>query len=76
MSDSGELRRRVLTPQNQPLNVQSGMPANTGLVPVGIAPIRNTPVAAFQSNVRPVAPVMGYRDRHYHVRFYVVKEVI
>ncbi|XP_015432814.1 PREDICTED: protein lunapark-A [Dufourea novaeangliae] len=62
MSDSGELRRRVLTPQNQPLNVQSGMPANTGLVPVGIAPIRNTPVAAFQSNVRPVAPVMGYRS--------------
>ncbi|XP_054006218.1 endoplasmic reticulum junction formation protein lunapark-B isoform X1 [Hylaeus anthracinus] len=63
-SSSGEkLRRRVVTSQNQPLNVQSGMPTNTGLVPVGAAPIRNTPITPFQSGSRPVTtPAMGYRS--------------
>ncbi|CAL7946188.1 unnamed protein product [Xylocopa violacea] len=59
---SGDLRRRVITSQNQPLNVQSGTPANTGLVPVGTAPIQNPQNTPFQSGVRAInSPVMGYR---------------
>ncbi|CAK9800150.1 Endoplasmic reticulum junction formation protein lunapark-B [Anthophora plagiata] len=62
MSPSGELRRRVVTSQNQPLNVQSGTPGNTGLAPVGVAPIQNPQNTPFQSGVRPVnTPIMGYR---------------
>ncbi|XP_078048079.1 zinc-ribbon metal-binding protein lunapark isoform X3 [Augochlora pura] len=58
--NSGELRKRVLTSQKQLLNVPSATPSNTGHVPVGMAPIQATPIG-FQSNVRPVIPVMGYR---------------
>lgn len=62
MSPSGELRRRVVTGQNQPLNVQSGMPANTGLVPVGVAPTQNLLNTPLQSGIRSVmTPVAGYR---------------
>ncbi|XP_031839275.2 zinc-ribbon metal-binding protein lunapark isoform X1 [Nomia melanderi] len=60
VSSSGELRKRVLTSQKQVLNVQRGTPSNTGLVPVGVAPIPTSPIG-FQSGVRPVTPVMGYR---------------
>ncbi|XP_017760982.1 PREDICTED: protein lunapark-B isoform X2 [Eufriesea mexicana] len=56
---SGELRRRVVTSQNQPLNVQSGMPANTGLVPVGMTPTQNPPNTSFQS--APNTPIRSYR---------------
>ena len=60
---SGELRRRVVTNQNQPLNVQGGMPTNTGPVPIGMAPIQNPSSTPFQSGVRPInTPVMGYRS--------------
>lgn len=63
LPSSGELRRRVVASQNQLLNVQSGMPTNTGLVPIGTAPIRNTPITPFQSGVKPVTnPAMAYRS--------------
>ncbi|XP_043265730.1 endoplasmic reticulum junction formation protein lunapark-A [Colletes gigas] len=62
LSSSGEMRKRVITSQNQSLNTQSGMPTNAGLVPVGAAPIRNTPVTPFQSGVRPTVPAMAYRS--------------
>lgn len=62
VSLSGELRRRVITSQNQPLNLQSGTPANTGLVPVGITPTQNPSNASFQSGIKPVnTPIRGYR---------------
>ena len=62
LPSSGELRRRVVTSQNQPLNVQSGMATNTDLVPVGLAPIQNPTVTPFQSGIRSVnTPAMGCR---------------
>lgn len=62
LPSSGEIRRRMVTQQNQPLNVQSGMPTNTGLVPVGISPSQNPPMTPFQGGVRPFnTPAMGYR---------------
>ncbi|KOC68357.1 Protein lunapark-B, partial [Habropoda laboriosa] len=62
MSSSGELRRRVVPSQNQPLNVQSGSPGNTDLVPVGVAPTQNPLNTPIQSDVRSVnTSVMGYR---------------
>lgn len=60
-SNLGELRKRVLTSQKPVLNVQRATPSNTGLAPVGITPIQSTPIG-FQSGVRPVIPVMGYRS--------------
>nr|XP_033328955.1 endoplasmic reticulum junction formation protein lunapark-A isoform X2 [Megalopta genalis] len=59
--NTGELRKRVLTSQKQLLNVPRVTPGNTGLVPVGIAPIQATPIG-FQGSARPVIPVMGYRS--------------
>ncbi|XP_048265191.1 endoplasmic reticulum junction formation protein lunapark-A-like [Bombus terrestris] len=61
-SPSTELRRRVIINQNQPLNVHSGIPANTGLVPVGIAPTQNPLNTSFQGGIRPVnTPIRDYR---------------
>ena len=62
VSPSTELRRRVIINQNQPLNVHSGIPANTGLVPVGIAPTQNPLNTSFQGGIRPVnTPIRDYR---------------
>nr|XP_012144656.1 PREDICTED: protein lunapark-B [Megachile rotundata]XP_012144657.1 PREDICTED: protein lunapark-B [Megachile rotundata] len=59
---SAELRRRVVTSQNQ-LNMQSGMPTNTGLVPVGVAPTQNPSSTPFQGGMKPInSPIMGYRS--------------
>ncbi|XP_076659171.1 zinc-ribbon metal-binding protein lunapark isoform X2 [Halictus rubicundus] len=60
-SNLGELRKRVLTSQKPVLNVQRATPSNTGLAPVGISPVQATPIG-FQSGIRPVIPVMGYRS--------------
>ncbi|XP_043590817.1 endoplasmic reticulum junction formation protein lunapark-A-like [Bombus pyrosoma] len=62
VSPSMELRRRVIINQNQPLNVHSGIPANTGLAPVGIAPTQNPLNTSFQGGIRPVnTPIRDYR---------------
>ncbi|XP_050482825.1 endoplasmic reticulum junction formation protein lunapark-A-like isoform X1 [Bombus huntii] len=62
VSPSTELRRRIIINQNQPLNVHSGIPANTGLVPVGTAPTQNPLNTSFQGGIRPVnTPIRDYR---------------
>lgn len=62
VSPSTELRRRIIINQNQPLNVHSGIPANTGLAPVGIAPTQNPLNTSFQGGIRPVnTPIHDYR---------------
>ncbi|XP_050584534.1 endoplasmic reticulum junction formation protein lunapark-B isoform X3 [Bombus affinis] len=62
VSPSTELRRRVIINQNQPLNVHSSIPANTGLVPVGIASTQNPLNTSFQGGIRPVnTPIRDYR---------------
>lgn len=62
VSPHGDLRKRIVTSQNQPLNVQSSILANTGLVPVGRAPIQNPSNTSFQSGVRSVnTPFRDYR---------------
>lgn len=62
VSPSMELRRRVIINQNQPLNVHSGIPANAGLAPVGIAPTQNPLNTSSQGGIRPVnTPIRDYR---------------
>lgn len=62
VSPPGELRKRIVTSQNQPLNVQSGVFVNTGLVPVGRAPTQNPSNTSFQSGIRSVnTPFRDYR---------------
>ncbi|XP_043510988.1 endoplasmic reticulum junction formation protein lunapark-A isoform X2 [Frieseomelitta varia] len=62
VSPPGELRKRIVTNQYQPLNVQSGVLANTGLVPVGRAPTQNPSNTSFQSGIRSVnTPFRDYR---------------